>query len=319
MTPASRLWAAAVVVAAVCVLTFSGCLEFEGIRWAPSEPVRQSAQIGSDLSAALAATGAPPGSPALRSLAKSSAVGAAYAGSPSEPVDITALLDPETTDAFGTLRSQKAALAARDNIRRQTWDLLAGEVADLAESVAGKAQVAGDWIVPRLHALVIAVKIGETVADGVPVPADPGTDPAAAAARDALEAAAARLAAAAQSRAARPPKGTEIVQHVVAKTDETAATIGDLIDTYWPGGLAALGGAGGVFYAARKRRDAKAAAGQVQEAELSAADSRAEAQRAKVDAAEIVSRAMDKLAAAQPAAPVSIPPAAAPSPPPENA
>ncbi|HUX17169.1 MAG TPA: hypothetical protein VMW52_11900 [Phycisphaerae bacterium] len=252
---------------AAALLLLPGCLEDIGIRWMPSEEIRQSAQAGADLSAVLAHTGTPPGSVAARQAAALTRTASTYAGPPSQPIDLTDLLTKDTTDAWRTTQEQKTALATRDRVRRRTTDLARSQMETLAAHVAGlgKPTVNADRIVPELCALAQTLAIADAITEEIVIPPDPSLSPEQAATQKALEAKVAAYREIANKQGARPPTVSEVAERVGDKVMDTAEGLG--LDTFLYAGLSAIG-LGGVGVAVQQRRAKK-------KAEQAAADAQA--------------------------------------------
>ncbi|HUX15723.1 MAG TPA: hypothetical protein VMW52_04575 [Phycisphaerae bacterium] len=246
-----------ILAAVLCLLLLPGCdLEDMGLRWRATEEVRQSAQVGADLTAALAATGSPPGSAAIRQAANAARVSATYTGPPTQPIDIMDLLTPDTTKAFLVLTAQKDALATRDRVHRRTKTVLSERIAALAGDLAGKAQVSADVVVPQLAALVEVAALGNIIENEIKVPADPGVSESEAAARDALDTALNEAQAAKLAQAARVPTKMEVAEKAVDTGLGLAEKFG--LDELLYTGLGALG-LGGTAVILRQRSTNKKA------------------------------------------------------------
>ena len=290
-------------------LTVAGCdFPLEGLRWAPSEQIRQNAQVAADLAGPLAVTGSPPGSSAARKLAAAARTQTTYTGAPTEPIDITALLDQRTTGLWGTRQRQVETLALKDRLADRTEGVLAERLTDLAESVQGKAKVDAGEIVHRVQALVDAAHMGRAIRAEIRVPRDPEIGPAAAAALAEMEALVDRTRKAADAQAARRPTAGEVVEKTLDAADSTLDRVGGILETYWPAALA-LPGVGGLVYGARKRRQERDA----KQAVVAAKEEAAAGQKAAQTAVAAVVDVVRNGAAAKPPAP-AVPAAALDSP-----
>ena len=258
-----------VAIVSALAVCLAGCGSFApGFRFAADQEQKQSAQIADDLAGPLAYTGSRPGSPAAKALKRATGPARTYAGEPNEPVDVSDLIAPEI-GAWQTKNSQAKAHELKAKIQAETTAMVAESLAGLIERIEGKPKVDADQVVFRIEALGEMARIGQQIAAGIEIPMDVSLSPEEAARLEALDAAVARITAAAGAQAARRPTVSEVAEAAEDQALTTIDKVGGALEDY--GLLALIPGAGGVVYAARKRKTAKAAQAEAARAEKEAA------------------------------------------------
>jgi hypothetical protein len=277
------------VVLALSILPGCGGV-LPGFRMAPAEEQKQTAQVGADLAGVAATSGLPPRSAAAAQMAQAARAGSAYAGPPSEPVDVSDLVPPAITRAWDLMERRAEALGTRADVLDRTAEVTAEGLAALATDIEGQAKVNADRVVFRAAAIVQGQKIGAELADAIPLPDPLDMTPEEAARLKRLDAALDKLQATAAAQAARRPTAGEVVEAAEGQALDTLDRVGQALEDY--GLLALIPGAGGVLYAVRKRKVARGA----QEAEAKAQRAAAEAARTEREAREQVLVARDEAA-----------------------
>jgi len=256
-------------IVAIIAAVLSGCAGsiVPGLRLAPDESQKQSADAADCLAGRLAATGARPGSPAALALAKMTRPAAAYAGRPKTPID----LEPLAAVEAGQWRHKDDMVRAaglRDDLRARAMDIAVGRMADLASILAEKnASTAA--ILDRFAAIATVSQMADDLAGVIPDPSSPDETRSPEAERIAAAAAKAAetISAAASAAAVKRPDAATVIDKTLDAAEATAGKIVetkdrlvDLVAEYAPeaAGLLALFGVGG--YAVKKRRDARVAA-----------------------------------------------------------
>lgn len=297
MKHAILLFLAVAVVAAMA----SGCGGgVPGLRLAAGEEQRQSAQAADDLAGGADAVGFRPGSPAATALAKSTAPARAYTGEPKHPVDVAPLINAER-GAWRTKDDQITAWKLKENLYARSGVITSGALADLAELVQAKGKIAASEIIHRTAAICDFQKMTANFTRRIPIPKDHQISDAEQARLALLTEAVDKITAAAAEQAARRPTFDDVEDEAL----DTIDRIGNVLESY--GVLALIPGAGGVFYAARKRKAAKAAKSEAETARHDEANARHAAEMIKADAAVATAKAMELLAAATPPAAVTTP------------
>ncbi len=243
----------------IVVLAFlaSGCnAPMPGFRFAPSEEQKQTAQVSTDLASVANQAGLPPGSTAAHRMSGAARATATYTGYPTEPINIEDLVPAAVTNAWGNLEKSAEAWRLKREIRAKTSEVVAARLAELAEAIKDKATVSAAELIYLVRSVVETHKMGLEIAEAIPIPDEQMTD-----AERALMTAAAKLTkqatAAAQAQASRRPTVSEVVDKSLDQADSTIDKIGGILESY--GLLALIPGAGGVVYAARKRKQQKQA------------------------------------------------------------
>ena len=281
----------------LCAALLAGCGGvLPGFRYAPSEPQRQVAQAGADLAQVAAASGLPPGSPAVRQMAGAARASAAYAGPPSEPVDISDLVPPAVTNAWNLMERRAEALELKGDVLERTADVASEALADLATDIDGQAKVDGDRVVFRSEAIVQAQKMGAAIADAIPIPGLDDMSPEEAKRMQRIDAALKKVQAAASAQAARRPTTAEVVDAAEGQALDVADRIFGALEDYGLMGLLGGTGLGGIVLAVRKRKQARLAVEDADLARDKAAKAAEDVQFARLREAEA------KVAAAQAAA-----------------
>ena len=294
-----------IIAGIVALAALVGCYApMPGFRFAPGEEQKQSAQTADDLAKGLRHTGVQPGSTAAATLAKATGPPRAFAGEPSNPVDITPLVESQR-GAWETKQAQIDTWKLKENLQARANVITATSLAALAESVQDKGKIAAVEIVRQAGAIADFFRMTGEFTQGIAIPSDKAISADEQARLDALTAATDKIIAAASAQASRRPT----IGEVADKAEDTALTtidqVGNILESY--GLLALIPGAGGLVYAARKRKAAK-------QSQTDADDARAEADNAvrealaaketvaavKSETAEIVNKAMERLAMAPP-------------------
>lgn len=278
------------------LMILSGCGGgVPGLRFAPGEDQKRSAQTADDLAKGLAHTGAQPGSPAANALAKSTGPARTYAGEPKDPVDVAPLIDA-AAGAWETKDDQITAWKLKENLHARSGVITSEAMAELAETIGTKGKVAASEIIHRVGAIVSFNKMTADFTRRITVPEDRKISAEEQARLDVLTDAVDKITAAAGEQAARRPTFDDVEDEALDTIDQ----IGNVLESY--GLLALIPGAGGVFYAARKRKAAKAAQAEVEAARHDEANARHREQMTKIDADAVAARAMELLAQASPPA-----------------
>jgi len=281
----------------LCAALLAGCGGvLPGFRYAPSEPQRQVAQAGADLAQVAAASGLPPGSPAVRQMAGAARASAAYAGPPSEPVDISDLVPPAVTNAWNLMERRAEALELKGDVLERTADVASEALADLATDINGQAKVDGDRVVFRSEAIVQAQKMGAAIADAIPIPGLDDMSPEEAKRMQRIDAALKKVQAAASAQAARRPTTAEVVEAAEGQALDTIDRVVDVLEDY--GLLALIPGAAGMALYVKKRREALKAAEDAKFARTRETEAKAAADKAAAETARIM---LSQLTAAAPA------------------
>ncbi len=247
---------ALLVVVLVALLILAGCGGvLPGFRMAPAEEQKQTAQVGADLAGVAATSGLPPRSAAAAQMAHAARAGSAYAGPPSEPVDVSDLVPPAVTRAWDLMERRAEALGIRADVLDRTAEMTAEGLADLAADIEGQAKVNADRVVFRAAAIVQGQKIGAELADAIPLPDPLDMTPEEAARLKRLDAALDKLQVTAAAQAARRPTTGEVVEAAEGQALDTLDRVGQVLEDY--GLLGLVPGAAGVLYAVRKRKQAK--------------------------------------------------------------
>ena len=253
----------------VMVLIVSGCSSaIEGLRFAPGQPTRQQGTQAAQLAAAGLVVPYEPGSAASEALAEGTGAVQGYIGMPDNPL---------TVDAMIKAAAQKHEARIRNEVRKEivgTW-LNKGslhitqQMAALAQrlSTLKKTRVKTAEVIRDIQAINATAQALFDAAGAIQMEdTDAQTAELKQAIVDALEAAGIS-ADAARVEANKRPTGEDVMD----AADSGIASIGDAVERYWPGGLGVLGPLAGVFYGAKKRKQAK--------------ESKADADVAKHDAA----------------------------------
>jgi len=254
------------LLAAAVVLT-PGCADMTlaGLRLAPDETQKQAAQGADDLAAQLIATGARPGSPASRALAKMTRPAATYAGAPKTPVNMDSLAQIEAGQ-WAYKDDQVKTARLRSDLRARAMGVATVRLASLAEDIA-KPDAKPAQIADRMGAVAEVAQMTDQVAAAIPEPRSPDetrspeVDKLAAATAKAVE----KLSTIAGEMAGKRPDAGMVVDKALDAADKTAAKAVETIERgvglyekYAPEIITILGalgiGAGG--YAVKKRRDA---------------------------------------------------------------
>jgi len=156
---------------------------------------------------------------------------------------------------------------------------------------------------------VDAAAITTEVAAAIAIPAEPGVSEADAQLMQALSEATDTLNAAAAQQAARRPTVQEAVEETLEAADTTIEQIGGMLENY--GLLALIPGGAGLVYGARRRKQQRAAQAERDTALHSEQNLKMKAELARQESQDVVTRAMELVAAAPP---VVAPPAARPAP-----
>ncbi len=289
----------------LATIFLTGCNSpFPGMRFSPGEQQKQSAQTADDLAKGADSVGYRPGSPAAATLARSTGPARQYAGEPKNPVDVTPLLEAER-GAWALKDDQITAWKLKENLYAGATRIAADGLADLAETIETKGKVAAGDIIHRTAAIVDFYRMTSEFTQKIPIPADKQISVAEQARLDALTDAVDKITAAASAQAARRPTVGEVAEKAEDEALDAINRVGSILESY--GLLALLPGAGGVFYAVRKRKAAKAAKAEVEQARIDELKARSgeelarrEADQVKADAGNVAARAMELLAAAQP-------------------
>ena len=279
------------------LLVIGGCGgPVPGLRWAPDESQKQVGQPTADLAVIVAGRGLKPGSTAARRLATGARTSATYIGHPDEPVNVEGLI-PET-DPWSTQEERIRAIALKVKLQATSGEITARHLADLVAYIGDKGKVAVEGILSRARAVVEIQQMVAELSAAIPVPPEPGVSAAEQAQIVKLDAAIAKLDKAAAAHAARRPTVEEVVDKTLDTADSTISKVGGILENY--GLLALIPGAGGVVYAARKRKQQREAQAAQENEHASATNARFEAAAAKAEATEVMERAMELLAAAPP-------------------
>lgn len=236
----------ATMLAVALLLAVTGCNEaFPGLRFAPGEELRTSADATRRLADVAATDGLPPGSDATATLRQSASALAAHMGAPSTPADTDALTPPPVRDAWSVRRRQVDSLRTKHRILDASWtaaqetltDLLDREDIDVAPDIAAALRTLRDG---RAMSAAIEVPAMEDLSD---------------AERESLDAASAALARATEVAGKQATRRPSVGQVVETGIDEVA---------WW---IAALGlggtGIGGTILGVKKAKDARRAAGEL--------------------------------------------------------
>jgi len=245
------------------VFVLSGCgLTLPGVRLAPGEEQRQTAQVARDLAAIADASGLPPQSPASQRLAAAAATASTYAGQPDQAVDVGALVPEGVRDAWWIRTQQAERRKIREGLYARTTTSISHALAEIAGDIESEAEVAVIRILPRLRAIADAAQLVQEAATEIDVPADPGVSVADQERLEALDAAVTRLTQAAEAQAARRPTAKEVAGQVAEQAEETMSWLEDvgLDELLYAGlGVAGLGGVGVAVRNHRKRKTAEKA------------------------------------------------------------
>lgn len=289
---------AASVLLFMLLVVMIGCNSpFPGMRFAPGEQQRQSAQTADDLARGADNIGYRPGSPAAATLAKSTGPARRYTGEPKSPVNVTPLIEAER-GAWELKDNQITAWKLKECLYADATRIAGDGLADLAETIETKGKVSASDIIHRIAAIVNFYRMTSEFTKKIPVPADKQISAAEQARLAALTDAVDKITAAAGEQAARRPTVGEVAEKVEDEALGAIDRVGSILESY--GLLALIPGAGGVIYAARKRKAAKKAQADADVARHDEANARHAAEMVKADAAVATTRAMEMLAQAPP-------------------
>ena len=169
------LWAVLMTAGLIALVPMScylcGCSSVvEGLRFAPGEEQRQSAQAAADLAAGGSLVGLPPDSDAAAMLAAAARPAAAYAGAPDKSVDVRPALITAGRQ-WRTMEAQLAALKVRERISTETAVACKTALAELMARLAdAKKAVQPGEVIPIAQAIVQMEDIGRRIAAAVEVP-----------------------------------------------------------------------------------------------------------------------------------------------------
>ncbi len=270
---------------------------FPGMRFAPGEDQRRSAQTADDLASGADSVGFRPGSQAAAALAKSTGPARTHAGEPKNPVDVSPLIDAER-GAWETRQAQADAWKLKERLYARSGRITSDALADLAELVQTRGKIATSEIIHRAGAICDFQKMTADFTKRIPIPKDRKVSAEEQARLDALTTATDRIVAAASEQAARRPTGKEVLEKTAAEADDWIDTVGGLLESY--GLLGLIPAAGGIYYGAKKRKQSRRDKTEAETARHDEANARHAAEMIKADAAEVVTKAMDRLAAAPP-------------------
>ena len=287
------------IIALIALLAVGCNSPFPGMRFAPGEDQKRSAQTADDLAHGADGVGFRPGSQAAAALAKSTGPARTFAGEPKNPVDVSPLIDAER-GAWQTKQAQADAWKLKEGLYARSGRITSDALADLAELVQTKGKIAASEIIHRAGAICDFQKMTADFTKRIPVPKDRKISAEEQARLDALTEATDRIVAAAAEQAARRPTIAEVAEKAEDEALDTIDRVGSILESY--GLLALIPGAGGVYYATKKRKAAKAAKAEAEAARHDEANARHAAEMVKADAAEVVTKAMDRLAQAPPLA-----------------
>ena len=175
-------------------------------------------------------------------------------GPPDEPISVGDLVPAAVRGAWDNLEDRADAMRLKRDIQARTSELVAANLADLLVEIQDKAQVAVAAVIHRVRAMTDVAKMGEQIAETVPVPGIPEISEAERQRLERLNKTVQKAIAAANAQAARRPTFREGLE----KVEDEVAGFSEILETYWPG-LLAVPGVGGVVYAARKRKQAREA------------------------------------------------------------
>ena len=284
---------ALLVVVLVIPLILAGCGGvLPHFRFAPNEEQKQSAQATGDLAQIAASSGLPPGSAAARQMAAGARTSRFYVGPPKHPIDVTDLVPPAVIGAWHAREAKADAHALKSKVLVRTSDVTSEALADLAASMEGQAKIDADQAIYRTHAIVEISKMGAEIADAIPIPGAPQLSAEEAERLSRLDKALEKVQATAAVQAARRPTVAEVADATEDQVLGTIDRIGQMADDY--GLLGLVPGGAAVFYAVRKRKQAKEARAEsdqahegekVARAEVALARDGVEAARRDVDAA----------------------------------
>lgn len=224
----------------MCWFLMCGCdMPIQTLRFAPGESQKVSAQAADDIAAAAMSGGLPPGSEAAQMLAQATRAPRIYAGEPKEPLNVI----PATSHAaeqWKTMEKGADAMKVRDKLRSKTTELVAKSLAELSESVSGRAQVEADQVVYRVQALAEVASVGFEVADDIEIPTAQPMSPEVKAQIATLKGALQVATNAAKAQAARRPTVKETADAAI----DTVGGVADWLDQYGllsliPGGAVA--------------------------------------------------------------------------------
>ncbi len=282
--------------------SLTGCdMQISGLRRAPTEEQKQSAQASDDLGKGGAWVGFPPGSAAATILAKSTTPARAYAGEPKHPVDVGPLI----AAAAGTWEAKQQQIAAwklKKDLYARAGEITAAAMADLAELVRTKKKINSAEIVQRVGAIVGFSKMTAEFTQEIPVPGDKQISDSDQAVVDAITAQTDRINAIAgdisTDRVTAGEVSEKLREGIVEAQSEAQEWI-TLAKEYTPWVLGVLG-LGGVGYAAKKGKQSRKDKADADTARHDEANARHREQMVKADAADVLTKAMEHLAAAQP-------------------
>ena len=238
--------------------TVSGCdTPVGGLRLAPGEEQKQLSHAGAELAMVANSLGLPPRSAATRHLATAARTGATYTGAPKEPINITDLIPSSVANSWSNLIKRAEAMRLKREIQAKASEMVAADLSDLLTTVQDQAEVAVAGLIHRVRALVSVVNMAEQIAASIPIPDDDKISDAERERLLALDKTLKRIEAAATAQAARRPTIEEVADKATATADTVIGKVGGLLESY--GLLALIPGAAGVYYGARKRKQAREA------------------------------------------------------------
>ncbi len=235
-----------------------------GMRWAASEPERQSAQVADDVAGGVKYIGLRPGSPAARTLANSTGPLRTRAGEPKQPIDVEDLIEAEA-GAWELKDDQITAWKLKENLSARAGQITSRALADLAKNLQIKGKVATSEIVQRVESIVNFYRMSAELTQAIDVPADKQISDAEQAHLDALTNAAREVADVARKLADRDVTagdvGDRIVDELETASDKAEEWSDRVLDvaTRWESILVSLGVVGGGGLMLRRRGKKKQA------------------------------------------------------------
>jgi len=307
MSPMKPMKQIAIILILIAFASLGGCAGtiVPGLRLAPDESQKQSADAADSLAGRLAVTGARPGSAAALALARMTRPSAVYAGPPKEPIDLESLASIES----GQWRHKADLVAAaqlRDDLRKRAMDIAIPRMTALAEMIT-EQKVPIDAVIDRMAAIATVSTMADELADAIPNPRSPDEKRSPEIDRLASSTAAAldKLSKISTELAARRPDVATVVDKTLDAVDKTTGKIVQtaersiaIYEKYAPEimGILSLAGLGAGGYAVKKRKDA----GKAVEAEKTAAAKVAEVEKTAEATAALVDRVVAAIGAKPP-------------------
>ena len=201
---------------------FVGCdAQMAGLRFAPGEADKATAQLAEDLAQYAATTGLPPNSSASRQLYRGAAIASGYFGSPRSPIDPAPYVPAAVTGAWATKDRQVEAAKLKVQVASKVGEISTRQIAGLVAGLTNKTIKSGESL-QRAIAIAAVNQAGTEIASSIPIPSDTVMTAAEQKQLEATETVIAKLnEVAAASAAARPTLG-DVGDNAVAAVEKAS-------------------------------------------------------------------------------------------------